>query len=74
MTISTTTSLELLNGGAGTTLAVADDARMSSSHPRAGRPSRRRSFSAAEKLQHLQAYEQACEQQQGSAYLRREGL
>jgi len=33
MTISTTTSPELLNGGAGTTLAVADDARMSSSHP-----------------------------------------
>jgi transposase-like protein len=47
---------------------------MSSSHPRAGGPSRRRSFTPADKLAHLAAYEQACEEQQGGAYLRREGL
>ncbi len=74
MTISAATSPELLNGGVGARLAVADDARMSSSHPRAGGPSRRGSFTAAEKLEHLQGYELACEQQQAGAYLRREGL
>ncbi len=74
MTISTATSPELLNGGVGARLAVADDARMSSSHPRAGGPSRRGSFTAAEKLEHLQGYELACEQQQAGAYLRREGM
>lgn len=54
--------------------AVADDGGMSSSSPRAGGPSRRRSFTPAQKLTHLAAYEAACEQQQGGAYLRREGL
>lgn len=54
--------------------AVADDGGMSSSSPRAGGPSRRRSFTPAQKLAHLAAYEAACEQQQGGAYLRREGL
>lgn len=54
--------------------AVADDGGMSSSSPRAGGPSRRRSFTPVQKLAHLAAYEQACEQQQGGAYLRREGL
>ncbi|KLU08477.1 transposase [Kocuria sp. SM24M-10] len=47
---------------------------MSNSRPRAGGPSRRRSFTPEQKLAHLAAYEQACEQQQGGAYLRREGL
>ncbi len=74
MTNSTATGPEPLDGRIGTTPAVADDGRMSSSHPRAGGPSRRRSFTGAEKLEHLQAYELACEQQQGGAYLRREGL
>ena len=41
--------------------------------PRSDRPSRR-SFTPAEKLEHLAAYEAACEQQQGGAYLRSEGL
>jgi transposase-like protein len=52
---------------------VVDDARMSGS-PRAGFPSRRRSFAPAQKLEHVRAYEAACEQSQGGAYLRREGL
>lgn len=54
--------------------AVADDGAMSSSHPRAGGPSRRRSFTPEQKLEHLAAYEKACEENQGGAYLRREGL
>lgn len=51
---------------------VVDDGDMSS--PRAGGPSRRRSFTAAQKLRHLAEYETACETGQGGAYLRREGL
>ncbi len=47
---------------------------MDSSHPRAGGPSRRRSFTPAQKLEHLAAYEAACQTHQGGAYLRREGL
>lgn len=54
--------------------AVINDGEMSSSSPRAGGPSRRRSFTPAQKLDHLTAYEQACQEQQGGAYLRREGL
>lgn len=42
--------------------------------PRAGGPTRRRVFTPAEKLAHLGAYDAACEQGQGGAYLRREGL
>lgn len=45
-----------------------------SSSPRAGGPSRRRSFTPAQKLEHLAAYESACESSEGGAYLRREGL
>jgi hypothetical protein len=47
---------------------------MSGSQPRAGGPSRRRTFAPTEKLQHLAAYEEACRESQGGAYLRREGL
>ena len=39
--------------------AVTDDGGMSSSSPRAGGPSRRRSFTPEQKLAHLAAYEQA---------------
>lgn len=46
---------------------------MDPSHPRADGP-RRRAFSPADKLAHLEAYEQACETNEGGAYLRREGL
>ena len=53
--------------------SVADDGVMSTPTPRADGP-RRRTFTPAQKLEHLAAYEQACEQQQGGAYLRREGL
>lgn len=52
--------------------SIVDDGGMSS--PRAGGPSRRRSFTPAEKLRHLTEYEAACESGQGGAYLRREGL
>lgn len=54
--------------------AIADDGQMSDAHPRAGGPARRRSFTPEQKLAHLSAYEQACQEQQGGAYLRREGL
>lgn len=58
------------------TIRIADDGVMSgsSSSPRAGGPSRRRSFTPAQKLEHLAAYEVACEHGEGGAYLRREGL
>jgi len=46
---------------------------MDASKPRAGGPSRRRSFTAAEKVDHLSAYEAACAEG-GGAYLRRQGL
>lgn len=54
--------------------SVHDNERMDEAHPRADGPRRRRAFSAAEKLAHLDAYEQACEDGEGGAYLRREGL
>lgn len=56
-------------------LAVAgDNAHMDSSQPRADGPHRRRTFTPADKLAHLAAYEQACQTNEGGAYLRREGL
>ena len=57
-------------------ISIADDGAMddSASSPRSGGPSRRRSFTPAQKLEHLAAYEAACEHGQGGAYLRREGL
>jgi transposase-like protein len=57
-----------------TTVRVTDDEAMTRSHPRAGGPQRRRSFTPVEKLDHLNGYEQACQDGQGGAYLRREGL
>jgi transposase len=54
-------------------MSIADDGVMRGS-PRAGGPSRRRSFTPAQKLDHLQAYEAACARSEGGAYLRREGL
>jgi transposase len=55
-------------------MPVADDGGMSGSSPRAGGPSRRRSFTPTEKLEHVLAYEAACEKSQGGAYLRQQGL
>lgn len=51
-----------------------DNIGMDPSHPRSGAPQRRRTFSPADKLAHLAAYEQACLTNEGGAYLRREGL
>jgi len=51
-----------------------DNERMDPTHPRADGPRRRRTFTAADKLAHLDAYEQACEHGKGGIYLRREGL
>ncbi|WP_410614389.1 hypothetical protein [Amycolatopsis sp. lyj-109] len=47
---------------------------MDSQHPRSDGPRRRCTFTASEKLAHLDAYEAACEQGDGGGYLRREGL
>jgi len=54
--------------------AVRDDGRMSSPGPRSGGPTSRRSFTAAQKLDHLAAYEAAAANGQGGAYLRQHGL
>lgn len=64
MSISTFSSLSSPAG---------DDGLMNSPQPRADGPRRRR-FTPEQKLAHLAAYEEACEQQHGGAYLRREGL
>lgn len=54
--------------------AVREDSPMSTPGPRAGGPTPRRSFTPAQKLDHLTAYETACERNQGGAYLREHGL
>ncbi|MEC5182564.1 transposase [Arthrobacter sp. CG_A4] len=54
---------------------VREDGSMSNSGPRAGGPRPRRSFTPAQKLAHLDAYETACgDGSGGGAYLRREGI
>jgi transposase-like protein len=55
-------------------IAVRDDGRMPSPGPRSGGPTSRRSFTSAQKLDHLAAYEAAAQNGQGGAYLRRHGL
>src|SRR3954447_21346740 len=55
-------------------LGVVDDGPVSARGPRADGPRSRRSFSRAEKLAHVQAYEAACASGDGGGYLRREGL
>lgn len=56
-------------------MSITDDGAMNgSSSPRAGGPSRRRSFTPVQKLEHLAGYEAACERSEGGAYLRRNGL
>ncbi len=54
--------------------SITDDGGMTGSSPRAGGPSRRRSFTPAQKLEHLSAYEDANGRGEGGAYLRRNGL
>jgi len=55
-------------------IAVRDDGRMPSPGPRSGGPTSRRSFTSAQKLEHLAAYEAAVQNGQGGAYLRSHGL
>jgi transposase len=55
-------------------IAVRDDGRVTSSGPRSGGPGSRRSFSSAQKLEHLAAYEAALDEGRGGAYLRENGL
>lgn len=53
---------------------VGQDGPMSSSGPRAGGPTPRRSFTPAQKLEFLAQYEFACTRQEGGAFLRGQGL
>ena len=55
-------------------IAVRDDGRMSSPRPRSAGPTSRRSFTPAQKLDHLTAYEVAVANGRGGAYLRAHGL
>jgi transposase-like protein len=54
--------------------AVREDARMSKPGPRAGGPTSRRSFTSAQKLVHVAAYEAALQKGDGGVYLRANGL
>jgi transposase-like protein len=51
-----------------------EDARMTRPGPRAGGPTSRRSFTSAQKLDHIAAYEAAMTKGDGGAYLRANGL
>ena len=55
-------------------IAVRDDGRMPSPGPRSGGPTSRRSFSSAQELDPLAAYEVAVASGLGGAYLREHGL
>ena len=54
--------------------ALREDARMTKPGPRAGGPTSRRSFTSAQKLDHIAAYEAAMQNGDGGAYLRANGL
>src|SRR5665647_1167104 len=51
-----------------------EDARMTRPGPRAGDPTSRRSFTSAQKLDHIAAYEAAMLKGDGGGYLRANGL
>lgn len=53
---------------------VVHAAGMDPSRPRSGGPTPRRSYTPAQKLAHVNAYETACDQREGGAYLREHGL
>lgn len=53
---------------------MGEDEAVPSPGPREGGPRRRRAFTPAEKLEHLTAYEAACESGGGGAYLRGQGV
>ena len=57
-------------------IVVRDDSSMSNSSPgpRSGGPTPRRSFTPAQKLGHLAAYEDAISRNEGGAYLREQGI
>ena len=55
-------------------IAMRDDSSVSNPGPRAGGPTSRRSFTPAQKLDHLAAYEAAIQRSEGGADLRAEGL
>ncbi|TFD18578.1 hypothetical protein E3T32_11830 [Cryobacterium sp. TMT2-23] len=57
-------------------IAVRDDSPMNTSSPgpRSGGPTPRRSFTPAQKLEHLAAYEAAIQNNTGGAYLREQGI
>lgn len=58
-------------------IAVSDDSSMSSSSsagPRSGGPTPRRTFTPAQKLDHLGAYEAAILRNEGGGYLREQGI
>lgn len=57
-------------------IAVRDDSLMNSTSPgpRSGGPTPRRSFTPAQKLDHLAAYEDAISRNEGGAYLREQGI
>lgn len=57
-------------------IAVRDDSPMNTSSPgpRSGGPTPRRSFTPAQKLEHLAAYEAAIQNNMGGAYLREQGI
>jgi transposase len=55
-------------------IAVRDVSSMSIPGPRAGGPTPRRSFTPAQKLDHLTAYDYAILRSQGGAYLREQGI
>jgi len=57
-----------------TTMAAVRETEAVAPSPRSDGPRRRRSISPAQKLAHLDAYEQACATNDGGAYLRGEGL
>ncbi|AFP38295.1 transposase [Mycolicibacterium smegmatis] len=57
-----------------TTMAAVRETGAVAPSPRSDGPRRRRSISPAQKLAHLDAYEQACTTNDGGAYLRGEGL
>ena len=54
--------------------ALREDARINKPGPRAGGPTSRRSFTSAQKLDHIAAYEAAMQKGEGGAYLRANGL
>ena len=57
-----------------TLIAMRDDSPVSNPGPRAGGPTSRRSFTPAQKLDHVAAYEAAVQRSEGGTYLRSEGL